>query len=169
MTNGAVCHLQLYRLIPLSRGQWASVDTADYEQISRHKWCAAWDPTTRGFRAMRRVRGVGSIYMHREILGLAHGDPRKGDHKDPGRTLINQRYNLRLASHAENVRNQRKRIASRSGFKGVTLRPNGMFQARIRFDGKLFCLGDRSTAEAAHRELYVPAARRLHGEFARTE
>ena len=46
-------------------------------------------------------------------------------------------------------------------------RANSNYRARIGVGGKMVTLGVRKTAEAAHRELYVPAALKLHGEFAR--
>ena len=34
-----------YRIIPLTQGQVAIVDAADYESLMRWKWQAKWEPT----------------------------------------------------------------------------------------------------------------------------
>jgi hypothetical protein len=159
-----------YREIPLTQGQVALVDAADYDALAQHKWCALWDSDTRSYRAARGTRIDGAnrtIYMHREILGLKHGDPQRGDHVEASKTLDNRRLNLRIATHAENTRNQRKHRDNRSGYKGVTFKSVNRYQARIRVNGKCISLGYRKTAEAAYRELYLPGARLHHGEFMR--
>jgi hypothetical protein len=107
--------------------------------------------------------------MHRQILGLEKDDPRQGDHKEPRNTLDNRRKNLRIApSQSENNYNQRKHSNNTSGYKGVTYHiQTKAWMAQIQVNGKYIYLGYRDTAEAAWRELYVPAALKYHGEFAR--
>ena len=41
------------RAIPLTQGQWALVDDADYEWLMQYEWCAQWDKDTRSFYAVR--------------------------------------------------------------------------------------------------------------------
>ena len=158
---------QEYRMIPLTQGQVAIVDSVDFEQINQHKWYAAWMPLARSFYAVRGItlpEGKRTIWMHRELLGLDFGDPRTGDHRNHD-TLDNRRSkNLRIASHAENVRNKRIYACNTTGFKGVS-RHRFKYQAHIRLDGKLIHLGTCDTPESAY-SLYCEAALRLHGEFA---
>lgn len=44
--------------------------------------------------------------LHREILGLAFGDPREGDHID-GNKLDNRRRNLQILTNTEHLRKPR--------------------------------------------------------------
>ena len=160
-----------YRLIPLTQGQFAKVSPEDFDWLMQWKWGALWDDHSKGFYARHSfvIEGKkrGSIKMHRLILGLAKGDKRHADHENHD-TLDNRRSNLRIATLAESSQNRRIRKDSKIGFKGVS-DVYGRYQAKITVNGKTIHLGYRSTAEAAHRELYVPAAEKYHGKFARTK
>ena len=61
-----------YRFIPLSKGQVAIVDAADFDWLSQWKWCAMWSERTNSFYAVRstpRVNGKQKMLrMHREIM-----------------------------------------------------------------------------------------------------
>lgn len=157
---------QSYREIPLTFGQVAIVDAADYEWLMLSKWQAVWDKKKQDYYARKADDGEYKS-MHRQILGLKHGDPREGDHWD-GKGLHNWRANLRICTRGQNKRNAPKRKDNTSGYKGVDFH-KGVYRARINRDGKSIYLGTRSTAKAAHFELYVPAAKEHHQEFARLE
>ena len=86
------------------------------------------------------------------------------DHID-GNKANNRIENLRDCSHAENCKNQRKRLNNKSGYKGVVLAPSGKWIANIRFGGKQHYLGTFSTPEQAHAA-YCQAADAEHKEFA---
>lgn len=160
---------QSYRIIPLTKGQVAIVDLSDFDWLNQWKWCAQWDRKTRCFYALRKSEVIGgrryAITMHRQILGLEFGDKRQGDHIKTGHTLDNRRLNLRVSTQAQNKCNSRRYRNNTSGFKGV-IRQKARWQARIRVNGTYIHLGCRDTPEAAHRELYVPASIKYHGEFA---
>lgn len=105
--------------------------------------------------------------MHREILGLQYGDPRKGDHIDSGNTLLNIESNLRIVNSSQNAQNKRMDRNASSGFKGVYLdKRTGKYLVRIMLDHKSKHLGYTKTAEEGHA-LYCAGAKQLHGEFAR--
>lgn len=87
------------------------------------------------------------------------------DHID-GNPLNNKKNNLRACLHCENTRNAQRRCDNKTGFKGVTLRENGTFRAKIRVAGKLKNIGHYATAVAAALA-YNEAAREHFGEFAR--
>ncbi len=101
-----------YRLIPLTKGQFAKVDTADYDWLMQWKWCATWVQSTNSYYAMRSVR-IGPrcenkkrpVLMHRQILGLEPGNPLTGDHIWHD-TLDNRRSQLRVATQMENNKNK---------------------------------------------------------------
>jgi len=157
------------RLIPLTKGMYSIVSEADFDWLNQWKWTArsnSWG----SFYASRGQRIPGTnkiirIQMHRLILGLEQGDPIQADHRN-GVTLDNRRENLRRATNAQNRRNSRKNKENQCGFKGVYLY-KGRYRAHITIDGKKISLGWRSTAREAYEELYVPAAIKNFGEFAR--
>jgi hypothetical protein len=156
---------QSYREISLTLGQVALVDSADFDWLNQWKWEARKSRSTSDYYAVRSSQGH-SIRMHRLILGLEIGDRHTGDHQNL-KTLDNRRGNLRIADcNHKQQRNKRKHSDNRSGFKGVTLQ-DGKYYARIYVNGKNLVLGSRTTAKAAHDELYVPAAIEHYGEFAR--
>jgi AP2 domain len=157
--------------IRLTQGKVALVSHHRFDELNAVKWYAWKDPNTGRFYAVRHGPSVGGvshrIYMHRQILGLEYGDPRTGDHRDRRRTLDNTDGNLRIASKGEQVCNQGKRRNNKSGYKGVCWhKPMQKWVAQICVNRKRMVLGYRSTAAAAHFELYVPAAKKYHKSFA---
>jgi hypothetical protein len=134
----------LYRLIPLTQGQWAIVDAADYGWLMQWKWQAQWSAGSHSFYAMRRAlggerAGRPTIMMHREILNLSLEDEREGDHKNHD-TLDNRLLNLRIASGDDNKRNQRRRSDNTTGHKGVST-DRYSYTARIQVNGTRIYLG----------------------------
>jgi len=105
----------------------------------------------------------------RIIWKLVTGDDPSAqvDHKNLNRA-DNRWCNLRLGTNAQNQWNRGVGRANTSGFKGVHRRPSGRYQARIGTHGSRINLGHFPTPEGA-RAAYAKAAKRLHGEFARSE
>lgn len=152
--------------IPLTQGQFALVDDADYEKLSQWKWYALWAKNTQSFYAMRRD-GSQRVRMHRFILGLNTGDPRQTDHRNRD-TLDNRRSNLRIASASQNAANRRRQMNSKTKVKGVHFeRDRQKWRARICVNGKYHDLGRFNTLEAAS-SAYKSAAESFFGEFARS-
>jgi hypothetical protein len=80
----------------------------------------------------------------------------------------NKIANLRAATNTENAANRSLQTNNTTGFKGVSFyKANGKFQAKITSGNKLKHLGYFEKAEEAARA-YEIAARKNHGEFART-
>ena len=110
-------------------------------------------------------------YAHHLAWVLMTGDwpatPRT-DHKD--RVRSNNKWgNIREATHSENRFNSGVSSHNKSGFKGVSWCTRaGRWRATIEASGRYYSLGLFSIKEDAH-VAYCEAARRLHGEFARTE
>jgi hypothetical protein len=100
--------------------------------------------------------------MHRLILdpGTAEVDHINGD------TLDNRRCNLRLATHAQNMCNNRMRSHNTSGYRGVFwYAERRKWGALIVARRKRKFLGLYADAVDAARA-YDAAAIELHGEFA---
>jgi hypothetical protein len=80
----------------------------------------------------------------------------------------NRWSNLRRATQSQNTANSRRPRHNTSGYKGVSLRRSGRWRAIICNKGRWIYLGTFATPEAAHA-VYLAAARKLFGEFARPE
>lgn len=151
--------------VPLTRGLTAVIDEADAERVRARKWNAQKGGHTWYAYTMVRREGVQrSLSMHRFILEV--GDDELIDHRN-GDGLDNRRANLRSCSHAENLRNQRKRDDATSRFKGVHRAANGRWRVEIEQNGERLTLGTFLDEERAARQ-YDRAARIFFGSFART-
>jgi len=152
------------RLIPLTQGQNAIVDATDFEWLSNWNWTAWWNPETECFYAVRNEKHK-MIKMHRQILDAQAGDI--VDHKNTN-SLCNQRDNLRKCTKSQNGCNRGKASHNTSGLKGVSWeKSRNKWQAHVTFNGKNHFLGRFNSKEEA-AATYDETAKRLHGEFART-
>lgn len=154
--------------IPLTQGKFCLVSDDDYEELSKYKW---YYKTWKGREYAERVINLGGKFkntpMHRIIVGAKPGE--EVDHRD-GNGLNNCRENLRVCTHLENIRNQKKRINNTSGYKGVIFekqQTHKPWRARIKIRGKDIHLGLFARKEDAAKA-YDKAALKFFGEFART-
>jgi hypothetical protein len=161
------------KTIPLTRGYVAQVDDADYERVSAHRWYARIVRDNQG-NALRiyAERNVPDPHTGRQITQAMHRfilsatDPAIDvDHRDHV-GLNNQRFNLRIATRAQNNQN-RGLVNGACGFKGVGRLPSGRHRARIAVNDNRIHLGTFNTAEDAARA-YDAAAVKHYGEFALT-
>jgi hypothetical protein len=149
--------------IPLSQGKVAIVDDDMFEELSKFKWYF-----NKGY-AVRQTPGRHidrkKICMHREIIRTP--DDLETDHINHN-TLDNRRENLRICTVAENQHNQNIQKMNTSGYKGITWIPSYQkWKAMIRVNNKRVFLGYfKSSVDAA--KAYDEAAKKLHGEFAKT-
>jgi hypothetical protein len=142
--------------IPLTRGKVALVDDADYERISKFRWCAV--KASRTFYAQRKVGGRANpttIFMHHAVMGTK----RLWDHRNRN-GLDNRRCNLRRAKWWQNCHNK----LGAAGCKGV-YRKRSRWRAEIRVNRQRHYLGTFNTQPEAALA-YNQAARRLVGSFA---
>ncbi len=155
--------------IPLTQGQFALVDDAEFEELSQYKWHAESGKHT--FYAVRTA-GAGCnqkfIRMHRVIINAQRGQ--EVDHIN-GDGLLNIRSNLRYCTSSQNSQNRGKRKNCSSTYKGVSFdkRPlNKKWRAHIfpPDTKKLKSIGYYKTEiEAAIS--YDEQATLYFGEFAR--
>lgn len=157
------------RLIPLTQGQVAIVDAADYECLMQWTWFAYWGRLSKSFYAARNIRKNSSspykyrmIAMHNFILGVERG----GDHVNCEATLDNRRRNLRVATQSQQCMNQAIRSDNKSGYKGVSWRSErGKWFSCIYKDKKRIDLGHFDCKIQAALA-YDNAAKNIFGEFA---
>lgn len=150
--------------IPLGRGVVAFVNDDDYMWLSQYKWHHARGKNT--FYAVRTATVSGrqtTERMHRLLLpGVA-----QVDHID-GNGLNNQRWNLRGSNNTTNHRNQRMRVDSTTGLKGVYwYEARKMYRAYIKVDNKTIYLAWTKDKYEASRA-YDEAAIKYFGEFSLT-
>lgn len=132
-------------------GAWKSWNT-------KHAFTPAGTADRRGYRSVLFEKK--SYKAHRLIWFIVHGEwPQSVDHID-GNPSNNSLNNLRAVTHAENMKNQRRR-ASASGATGVYFRKHlRKWVARIRADGRDLHLGafvtkkEAVAARAAAQVLY---------------
>lgn len=142
------------------------------------KWNTRYAGTEAGANAKRPDGdGFNRVVAIRKKLYMAHRviysmlvepipEEIQIDHKDLN-SLNNRIENLRLATNQQNGFNSPSKRGKQLGLpKGVF--PNGMsgFQAKIKFLGKVYCLGTYTSPERAS-EAYMKKAIELIGEFAR--
>lgn len=156
--------------IQLTQGYETLIDELDADLASM-RWIASVNRskcvyakrifTTNGRRS--------TAYLHRQIyervLGRQLNKHEEIDHID-GNTLNNERANLRVCTHRQNVLNSKTKSSNVAHSKGIRKRSSGKWEARIRIDaGVRLHLGSFATLEEA-REAYKAAALKYHGEFA---
>ncbi|HUO22190.1 MAG TPA: hypothetical protein VMU59_06710 [Caulobacteraceae bacterium] len=152
------------KLIPLTRGQFATVDAADYEDLARFKWYAVPFSNKSGkYYAVRSTRDADGKpvreWMHRRIARAMADEV--VDHFD-GDGLNNRRANLRRCSAAQNTLN--RRVAFRGPYRGVRRLADG-WHCAIHIDGQRQSQGPFATAREAALA-YDAAAAERGGDFA---
>src|SRR5208337_4196340 len=161
------CDGNRMKTITLSQGLFALVDDGDFEMVSTRSWYAdVRKDTSYAMSNQPRVNGKRAtpIKMHRFIMGVT--DPKiKVDHENHD-GLDCQRHNLRIATHQQNISNQRKTRGS-SQYKGVSWRTDcKKWEAKIEVLGQTMHLG-RFIYEAVAAKAYDAAASIYFGEFAK--
>lgn len=146
----------------LACGAEAIIDAEDAAEVGKHNWYLG----TRGYVRTWLPLGSGKqrvLYLHRLVMGDPEGklvDHQKGVKAD------NRKVALRVATHAENMKNVKTPCTNTSGIKGVHWsEARKKWRARIVHEGKSIHLGYFTNVEEAAKA-YREAALKYHGEFA---
>ena len=149
--------------IPLTKGKVALVDGVDYPRVAAFRWYAVETKNT-FYAARLGGKGQSRVYMHRFIVGAP--EEQEPDHRD-GNGLNNQRYNLLLGTHSDNMITRRTKSTPKSSrFRGVVFdKSTGLWKAKTTYLGKTYNLGRFSDEEAAAR-VFDAWAKETYGERA---
>lgn len=154
--NGDTCIMDIYNKYGVKVDE-VLLDTADLEIVSSYKWTV----NTRGYAY--RLAPEGHISMSRLLMG----NPDKTVDHINGNTRDNRRFNLRLATLTENVRNAVIPKNNTSGYKGVSWdKKANKYSAYISPNRKHIFLGYYQKAKDA-AVAYNNAAIKYFGEFAK--
>ncbi len=160
--------------IPLTKGEQALVDDADFEWLSRFSWhyLAAKSGRTGWARTAlpKPAGGQRTILMHRLILGVQDaGRTVQVDHRNRD-GLDNRRANIRVLDEVGFNRCNTDKVSpnATSEYKGVSwAKRQRKWHAQIMFRKTTHYLGYfLDEAEAARA--YDEAAKSLFGEYAKT-
>ncbi len=138
-------------VIPVGRNHDALVDSDTFLWAQYYRWWLQTNTTTDIVYAVREVRMPDGrrrvIRMHRDILGLVHGDGVIVDHINRD-GLDNRKANLRIADKRINALNSKIRADNLSGVTGVA--PNRNKWRAYRYEsGRQIALGTFDTIEEA--------------------
>ena len=137
----------MVKLVTLSRNMTAKVDDADYETLTQRRWYAHVCGTQGYIYAVCTYK-TKKVYMHRMIMNAAKGEVI--DHIN-GDRLDNRRANLRVCTHAQNLRNSTRSVYGGTWFDKQT----GRWVARTQWDGTRIMLGRFQSREDASRAVHL--------------
>lgn len=146
--------------INLTSGRVAIVDDDDFEELSKFKWHYTKKYAGRSVKCGSKWK---AIKMHRVISKCP--DHLQTDHRNRN-TLDNRKSNLRICKPSQNGQNQKLRVNSSTGFKGVKKYYN-KFVAKTTFRGVQIYIGAFKTPQLAAMA-YDNFAVTNYGEFACT-
>ena len=154
------------KIIQLTQGKYALVDTSDYEMLSKRKWHlfkADWGGLYATAHHTKPNGKVTQIRMHRLIM---NAKPEQIIDHINGDGLDNRKSNLRFCTQSQNRANT-KRVGGLSKFRGVYYnKTSKKWASQISLNNKKKWIGYFNTEVEAARA-YDKMAKKLFGEFAR--
>lgn len=153
------------KTIKLNNNKLVKIDSEDFEKVSSFHWFTVKYKNYCKVRAEVWKNGnKKGITMSRLILNCPKG--MVVDHIN-GDALDNRKSNLRICTHAENMKN-RKILSknNKTGYKGVSWNSFAkQWQVGISFNGKHMTIGYSKNKDDAAK-MYNEAAIKYHGDFA---
>lgn len=116
----------------------AKIDLEDVDKCRKYKWHIRHSRNTD--YVVTSLKGNQKIHLHQYVLNY-YGD-QDIDHLNRD-GLDNQKINLQIKSHADNLRNQSNER------KGIILTPSGKYASRIMIDYRSIHLGTFETYDQA--------------------
>lgn len=151
--------------ILLNQGMYCQVSDEDFDYLNQFSWNARVGRKTlyaiRIYYDKIKKKNI-SVLMHREVMNTSDCSVII-DHKDMN-GLNNQRENLRVATHSENMSNRSKFSRGTSKYKGVCRTKTGGWQVSLKAKGKMYRAHAINETDAAIK--YNELAKTYHGEFA---
>jgi hypothetical protein len=151
--------------IKLTKGMVALVDDEDYEYLNLRKWHA--DKIGNTYYASCSIIGSNGwkYRMHRMVMNVDDSTIII-DHIDQN-GLNNQKSNLRIATHSQNLINKPKKKNTLSSYFGVTYD-----KTKQRWVGRICINGKKKSTKRFKDEVdaaiaYDILSRQFHGEFAK--
>lgn len=145
-----------------SKGEEFYFDKEDFDKIKNY----TWSKTTSGY-LIAYIKGSNNryVYMHRLIVGLENCADYDVDHFNHN-TCDNQKENLRICTHQNNIMNSKLSKNNKSGVTGVMFDSSiNKWISQITFDFKTIYLGsfdDFDNAVKARKE----AEEKYFGDYA---
>jgi hypothetical protein len=137
--------------IKLTQGKFTQVDNEDYLFLNKWKWHLTENGNVQyaltTFTDLNTNKVI-TIYMHRLIMGMP--GTMEVDHKDHN-GLNNQKSNLRVCTHRQNLLNASNRKNKKSKYLGVSMQKDGTIIAYVNINGKRKHVGTFKTEEEAAR------------------
>lgn len=127
----------------MSKGQVVRFDEEDIDVATACLWTIDSVGYCSGEYQGKRIRLHRAIMQKYYDIDGVEIDHRNGDLNDY------RKSNLRLASHADNMKNRKTSSHNTSGHKGVAQTQNGTWQATITCDGQVIYIGIYKTFEEA--------------------
>jgi hypothetical protein len=157
-------------ILELTRGYRTTIDANMYNLIRPHRWHVMTSNNKQYAIHTKRINkdvnhGKNKcIMMHRLIMGVKEYNGTVIDHID-GDGLNNRKSNLRVCTHSENHMNQKVRINSFTGLKGVFYdKRRNYYYSSIIVNSKCIYLGSFESPDMA-KKAYDNAAIKHFGEF----
>ena len=145
----------------LTNGQTLIIDAQDIPLVKSHAWQIDKD----GYLARSRRNPIGTVFLHREILGIRD---RKiiVDHRNRNR-MDCRRCNLRTATPTQNAANHGPFKTNKTGYTGVYFsRSSGRYEVKVGYRGRRIKLGSSKNDLITLAQMYNIGASFFFGDFA---
>ena len=135
-------------------------DLEDYDKIKEYTWCRRQG----GYAGCtRKENGKSKIYNAYRIIMNIDDSRLEVDHIN-GDKWDNRKCNLRIVTHADNMKNKKLDKRNKSGYTGVKETKAGTWNAQIYCNGKYINLGTYKAKEDAIKAR-KEAEEKYFGEF----